>query len=527
MQPARLFRSLLATSLIFAGAASGTAAGAAAETASAAAAAVAPPAPVPPLPTFAQQRWHETEIISIICHGLNPYTGKEWGYGNEPATLFNPPALNLAQIIGTLKSGEIKGVVLVAKHHDGFCLWPTKTTAHSIASSPWRGGRGDLVREYADAARSAGLLFGLYCSPWDRNHPEYGRPAYVAAFHEQLRELCENYGDLFEVWFDGANGGDGYYGGAKETRKITGDYYRWQRVFDIIRSRQPDAAIFGFGGDARWVGNELGYADPESWPTTRSKTPRRDKETPQHGARNGTKWEPAECDVPLRRGWFWRASEDKYVRPPAKLFDIYLNSVGKGGLMNLGSAPDASGRLCDADVRAITGFGELLRATFGKNLAAGATATASNTRGEWGATNTTDGDRYTYWATADGVTTGELVLTLPAPVTFNIVRLRENIRLGHRVGRFAVDIFENGAWREIHTGEAIAANRLLWTREVKGQGTEKEQGTAKGQGTETGAGAGTAVNYTTNRVRLRVLEARAPLAISDFSLFLAPPAAWK
>jgi len=529
----RLMKSLAA--LLFA-------AGAAFTGAAATAAAVPPPAPIAPVPTEAQLRWHETETFSLIHYGLNTYTNREWGFGNESPSLFNPARFDANQIAGALKTGGMNGLILVAKHHDGFCLWPTKTTPHNITLAPFRDGKGDVVREFADATRAAGLRFGIYCSPWDRNHPEYARAGYVKTYHAQLLELLTNYGELFEFWFDGANGGDGYYGGAKggkgERRSINAaTYYGWREIFALVKKHQPGAVIFSdVGPGSRWVGNEHGYAAPESWPTLTPAAPKSKRvavgenkfkevannaaggagddaanvPTPGNcdwsrnptGERFGKQWLPAECDVPMRAGWFWHpGKKEERRRPPAKLMDIYFSSVGRGGALNLGIAPDRDGLVCDHDLKTLTTFGNALRATFAKNLAAGATATASNTRGEQGDNagylpkNVLDGDRYSYWATDDGVTTGELTLTLPAPVEFNVVRLRENIKLGHRVGKFVVEARVDGEWREVFAGEAIAACRLHWQKDKP---------------------------IRADAVRLRVLEARGPLAISEFGIYRMP-----
>src|SRR5574344_2575972 len=248
------------------------------------------PKPYGPLPSERQLRWHETETFSLIHFGLNTMTDKEWGYGDVDPKVFNPVKLDAEQVVGALKRGGMKGVIFVAKHHDGFCYWPTKATDYNISKSPWKGGKGDLVREYADAAKKLGLLFGVYCSPWDRNNAEYARPAYVETYHKQITELLSNYGPMFEMWFDGANGGDGYYGGAKEKRKIDGDYYQWAKTYGIVRKFQPDACMFG-GPDCRWVGNEDGHAENDTWDV------------------QGNQWLPPECDVPLRPGWFWHANQ--------------------------------------------------------------------------------------------------------------------------------------------------------------------------------------------------------------------------
>ncbi len=472
------------------------------------------PKPYGATPSERQLRWHEIETFSLIHYGLNTYTDREWGYGEEDPALFNPAKLDAGQVVTALKRGGMNGVILVAKHHDGFCLWPTKTTAHNISKSPWRGGRGDLVREYADAAKKHGLRFGLYCSPWDRNSAAYGTPGYLPLYQAQLRELLSQYGTLFEVWFDGANGGDGYYGGAREKRGIDRfTYYDWPNTWGLVRQLQPSACIFGdVGPDTRWVGNEKGFAAAESWATFTPKG-KTDAARPANGDsmnhiegpaghRDGTGWIPAECDVPLRKGWFWHPDEDPTVRTPAQLMDIYFNSVGKGGCMNLGVAPDRDGLVCAADIRSLDVFGNAVRTLFAANFAENAVASASQTRAgqavpdkpnPYAPANVLDGDRYSYWATDDGVTNATLTLTLPAVTGFDVVRLRENIKLGHRVDGFAVDIWQDGDWKEYAKGQSIGACRLIRGAKVK-----------------------------TDRVRLRVTQASACPCISDFGLFAMP-----
>jgi len=474
------------------------------------------PKPYGAVPSERQLRWHETETFSLIHFGLNTYTDREWGYGNEDPSLFNPAARDANQVASTLKRGGMKGVILVAKHHDGFCLWPTQTTGHNISKAPWREGKGDLVREYADAAKKHGLRFGVYCSPWDRNSAAYGTAGYLPVYQAQLRELLSNYGTLFEVWFDGANGGDGYYGGAREKRNIDQfTYYDWPKTWGLVRQLQPMACIFGdVGPDSRWVGNESGYAAAESWATFTPKG-KSDPARPANGNsmnhvegpaghRNGQAWIPAECDVPLRKGWFWHANEDATVRDPAKLMDIYFNSVGKGGCMNLGVAPNRDGLVCEADARSLEAFGALLQTLFSVNHAAGAVVAASHVR-QWQAqpgvaspyapANVRDGDRYSYWATDDGVTNATLTLTLPSVAEFNVVRLRENIQLGHRVDAFGVDVWQDNAWREYVAGQSIGACRLARGAKVK-----------------------------SDRVRLRIVQASACPCISDIGLFTMPAA---
>jgi len=473
-----------------------------------------PPQSYGPIPSERQLRWHETELFSLIHFGLNTYTDREWGYGDENPVLFNPSATDANQVVASLKHGGMRGVILVAKHHDGFCLWPTKTTEHNISKAAWREGKGDLVREFSDAARKFGLRFGVYCSPWDRNNAAYGTARYLPIYQAQLRELMTHYGTLFEVWFDGANGGDGYYGGAREKRGIDRfTYYDWPNTWGIVRKLQPSACIFGdVGPDCRWVGNERGYADTECWATftPKGKTdPARpangdnlnDKESPT-GHRNGQAWMAPECDVPLRKGWFWHPNEDPTVRTPAQLLDIYFNSVGKGGCMNLGVAPNRNGLVCDADVRALEAFGHLVHTLFAVDYAANSVASADhvrawepepNKKNPYSPANVTDGDRYTYWATDDGVTNATLTLTLPAVAEFDVIRLRENIKLGQRVDAFAVDMWLNNAWTEYAAGQSIGACRLIRGEKVK-----------------------------TDRVRLRITRAAACPCISEVGLFDLP-----
>jgi alpha-L-fucosidase len=395
----------------------------------------------------------------------------------------------------------MRGLILTAKHHDGFCLWPSKLTEHSVKNSPWRGGKGDVVREIGDACRRHGLAFGVYLSPWDRNHPEYGRPAYLDYYRGQLRELMTGYGPLFEVWFDGANGGDGYYGGAREKRTIDRrTYYDWESTRQIVRDLQPDAVMFSDAGpDVRWVGNEKGVAGDPSWATLN-----RDDFAPgeadearlNRGDRPGTHWLPAECDVSIRPGWFYHAAEDASVRTPLDLLDLYYQSVGRGASFLLNVPPDRRGRVHENDERSLRAFRQLLDATFTTDLAHGARASASNLRGgdaRFAAANVLDGKRDTYWTTDDAVRTPELVLDLGRPETFNVVSLREHLPLGQRVEGWALDAWGDGAWREIAEGTSIG-NRRLWRGE----------------------------DVTTTRVRLRVTKAPVCPAIAELALHLEP-----
>jgi alpha-L-fucosidase len=463
--------------------------------------AVAPPAPYAPTPSPRQIRWHELECYAFIHFTVNTFTDKEWGYGDESPAIFNPTAFSADQLARVVKEAGLKGLVLTCKHHDGFCLWPSKFTEHSIKHSPWKQGKGDMVREIADACHRHGLKFGVYLSPWDRNHPQYGHPEYLTYYRNQLRELLTHYGPIFEVWFDGANGGDGYYGGAKETRTIDNTtYYDWNNTWKIVRDLQPDACMFSDAGpDARWVGNESGYAGETCWATINSEgmlPGHADSDLLNRGSRPGTHWIPAEVDVSIRPGWFYHASEDKDVKSVDHLLTIYYESVGRGANLIVNLPPDRRGQIHETDAQRLREWRRILDATFAVDLARGATATADNTRGDdarYAPAHVVDGNPNTYWSTDDSATTPQLVLDLHKPVTFSVVRLREYIPLGQRVDSFALDRWKEGGWEEFASGTSIGAQRLVRVAPI-----------------------------TTDKVRLRITKAAVCPTISEFGLFAEP-----
>ena len=436
---------------------------------------IGPPTPYGALPTESQLRWQELEQYVLVHFTPTTFQNKEWGYGDASPKIFNPLKFDASQIVNAAKDGGFKGVIFVAKHHDGFCLWPTKTTPYNISASPFRDGKGDMVKEFEIAARKAGMKFGLYCSPWDRNNEDYGKPEYVEKYRNQLRELYSNYGDLFITWFDGANGGDGYYGGKNEKRNIDrSTYYGWDKTWDISRELQPGAVIFADNGDVRWVGNERGFANETSWETftpepiagkTVAVPGETDSDKAQSGTRNGKFWKPAECDVPLRNGWFYHASEDNNVKSVSELFEIYCKSVGRGAGMDIGIAPNKDGLLHPNDVKALKDFGDFLKKLFADNLAQSAVITASEIRGDnqifYGTKNLTDNDRYSYWATSDEVKKASVTLEWDEEQTFNIIRLRENIKLGQRIEKVEIEAFINGIWKKVGEATSIGANRLI------------------------------------------------------------------
>lgn len=311
------------------------------------------------------------EVIGIVHWGLNTYTDREWGYGNEDPGMLAPDKFNADQIVEACKAGGIGGLVIVAKHHDGFCLWPTKTTSHNISKSPFRGGKGDYVREMERACRKAGLKFGVYVSPWDRNNADYATEKYVKIFHEQLKELLGgDYGEVFEMWFDGANSGTGWYGGADERRTIGKDYYKFGKIMRMIRAMQPKITVFGGGmdGDFRWPGNERGLLDANSRATTLSPDHPNFRGQLNTGTSDGSCFLACEADFPLRKGWFYHESERGSTKCAAYLMKLYLSSVGNGGTMDIGIAPRKDGLLDEADVSALAGFGAIRKAFFSKEV---------------------------------------------------------------------------------------------------------------------------------------------------------------
>lgn len=466
---------------------------------------VVSPVPYDATPSERQILWSELEFYTFLHFTVNTFTDKEWGYGDEDPAIFNPVAFDADAIVDALKNGGSKGVILTCKHHDGFCLWPTKTTEHSIAKSPYKNGKGDVVREISRAAQRAGLQFGVYVSPWDRNQATYGTPQYLPIYREQLQELLTGYGPIFEIWHDGANGGDGFYGGAREKRIIDKlHYYDWAHTWALERKLQPGAVLFSdVGPDVRWVGNEKGIAGETCWATYTPLSPTggpgapgdiREKES-TIGTRNGAEWLPAECDVSIRPGWFWHESENEKVKSARDLLKLYYESVGRGASFLLNVPPDRRGLIYEADRASLRDFGQLVRSTFARNLAAGAQIRASQVRGNasaaFGPQNLVDGKRGTYWSTDDSVTTPDVIFELRQEVSFNLVRVREHIPLGQRVAEFAVDAWRDGDWKQFAQGTSIGTCRIVRSEEP----------------------------VRTNRVRLRITKSPVCPALSEFGLF--------
>ncbi len=466
-----------------------------------AACAATPPEPFGPVPSAGQLRWHEMEYYGFLHFTVNTFTDKEWGYGDESESVFNPTQMDVRQWARVARDAGMKGLIITAKHHDGFCLWPSAYTEHSVKNSPWKDGKGDVVGELAAACKEYGLRMGVYLSPWDRNSAVYSTPEYRTYYRNQLRELLTNYGDIFEVWYDGANGGDGFYGGARERRQIDNKtYYRWPEVHTIVRELQPMAVMFSDAGpDVRWVGNESGIGNETNYAALKRDelypgTPR-SRELPM-GHRDGNYWVPAEADVSIRPGWFYHAGEDKRVKSADELLEIYYASVGRGCNLLLNIPPDRRGLIHENDVASLMEFRKVRDLTFTTDLAKGKAVEASNVRGgdkQFGADKLTDGDRNTYWATDDAVHEAEAVVDLGEPTLFNRVRVQECIQLGQRVEGFTLEARIDGAWKKIADGTTIGPHRIL-----RFDGVLADQ------------------------VRLSITSSRACPTISTLELYLAP-----
>ena len=426
-----------------------------------------PPKPVGPLPSANQLRWQKMEYYAFIHFSINTYTDMAWGLGNEDPKLFNPAKLDCRQWARICKEAGMKGIIFTAKHHSGFCLWPSKYTDYSVKNAPWRNGKGDVVRELADACKEYGLKFGVYLSPWDRNHADYGKPEYITYFRNQLTELLTNYGDIFEVWYDGANGGSGYYGGANETRKIDAKtYYDWPNTYKLVRKLQPNIVIWNDGGDRadlRWVGTEAGYVGETNWSLLNA-TGDVPEEQLRHGVENGNAWVPGEVNTSIRPEWFYHEREDSKVKTLPQLMDLYYNSIGRNGTLLLNFPIMPNGLIHAKDEKAVQAFANATKEAFAVNLAKTAKATASQVRGKnaiYDASKAIDADPESYWGTDDAVRNASLTLTFAKPTAFNRFLVQEPIRLGQRVKSFTVEALVDGQWKLIDKQTTIGYKRIL------------------------------------------------------------------
>ncbi len=423
-----------------------------------------------PHPTAAQLAWHDTEFYLFFHFGPNTFTNLEWGHGTEIEDLFNPTALDCDQWCRIAKQAGAKGVIITAKHHDGFCLWPSKYSKHTVRESKWRNGEGDVLRELAEAARRNGLKLGFYLSPWDRNHPQYGTPEYNEVYANTLTELLTSYGELFEIWWDGANGE-----GPNGKRQVY-DFHRFEK---IAAQLQPNAVIFSdIGPGCRWAGNEAGLILTETnWCTLDTVGFQRGaggppQDTLNQGNINGANWMPAECDVSIRPGWFYHQEEDEKVKNPDQLWDLYLNSVGKGANLILNIPPDQRGRSNARDSVSLVSFGQKLRDGFDMNLLKGKKRESTGARCVFapkrfvGEVN--DGDRSTYERVRfDRVGEAVVQFDLRRKKHFNTIVLREYIADGQRIQSFKVEAKYGQKWKEIAQSKTIGARKIIQFPTIK------------------------------------------------------------
>lgn len=433
--------------------------------------------PCGPVPTENQLWWQDLEMYAFIHYSMNTYTDQEWGFGNEDLQLFNPSDLDCRQWARVCKQAGMRGIIFTAKHHCGFCMWPSQYTEYSVKNTPWKQGKGDVVRELADACREEGLKFAVYLSPWDRNHPEYGRKEYVTYFRNQLRELLTNYGDVFEVWFDGANGGDGWYGGANEKRTIDRTtYYEWPETYRMIRRLQPHCLIWNDGsdrGDLRWVGTEAGNVGETNWSLLN-----KDGEVTwnmlHYGLEDGDSWVPGETNTSIRPGWFYHETENAHVKSLSKLMDTYYKSVGRNStlLLNFPIAPN--GRIHPIDSLRGIAFNKMIHEVFKTDLAANAKKHTKN---------------------------NETIIDFGKPTAFNRFVAEEDIRYGQRVKKFSLEAEINGKWQPL-----------------------KDALVEQGDGLTT-IGHRRIICFPTvnaTRLRLTILDAKCQPVIKRTSVYLAP-----
>jgi alpha-L-fucosidase len=452
-------------------------------------------------PTPRQLRWQNLELTGFFHFGVNTFTDKEWGDGTEDPAVFNPTNLNAKQWVKVAKEAGIKQVIITAKHHDGFCLWPSKFTEHSVKNSPWENGKGDVVKEVTEACKEMNIGFGIYLSPWDRNNSSYGTEAYNDYFVNQLTELLTNYGTVDEVWFDGANGE------GKNGKKQVYDFSRW---YKLIRKLQPQAVIAIMGPDVRWVGTETGYGREQEWSvvpvdvmdtkevsgnsqTSVAIKPTGDMRGDVLGSREkilkakALAWYPAETDVSIRPGWFYHSNEDDKVKSPEKLMDIYFNSVGRNGVLLLNIPPNKQGLLSDADIKSLVGWKKLRDELFNNNLAKNAKLISPKKEK---ALLLFDGKDDTGITWKKQNRSYNIELDLKKEQTFNVCNLQEGISRGQRVEKFVLEGWQNNQWVKITEGTTIGYKRLLKFE-----------------------------SFTTSKVRLRILSSRLQPTIAEIGLF--------
>lgn len=429
-------------------------------------------------PSKRQLQWQQMEFYSFIHFGMNTFTNREWGFGNEDPAIFNPSEFDAKQWVDVCKSAGMKGLILTCKHHDGFCLWPSKHTEHSVKNSPWKNGKGDIVREVAEACRSGGIKFGIYLSPWDRHEKTYGNSdMYNRYFKNQLTELLTDYGEIFCVWFDGACGE-----GPNGKKQV----YDWEGYYEIIRKLQPDAVISVCGPDVRWCGNEAGHCRKSEWSVVpaclqdvekiQGKSQKIDDGTFSRrinsqdedlGSRDAIRdaekliWYPAEVNTSIRPGWFYHPSEDEMVRPLEELLNIYCNSVGGNANFLLNLPPDRRGLIHENDAARLKELGDAIRRTFSHNIAQNASACASHTLdAKHDVHNIFNTDPDKYWCPPEGIESAEIEIDLKDTRTFDRAVIMEHIKTGQRIESFVLEYKDGEFWREFFSGTVAGYKRI-------------------------------------------------------------------
>jgi alpha-L-fucosidase len=410
-----------------------------------------------PLPTRQQLAWHETEYYLFVHFGPNTFTDKEWGEGTEPETIFNPAQLDCRQWCRIAKDAGAKGIIITAKHHDGFCLWPSKFSRHTVKESRWKDGKGDVLKELSQACREAGLKFGIYLSPWDRNHPDYGTPKYNDVFVGMMKEILQNYGPIWELWWDGANGE-----GLNGKKQV----YDWRRFENTVRQYSPQTVVFSdIGPDIRWAGNENGVAGKTNWNFLDTAGYKRGigappADTLNQGNVNGKKWIPAECDVSIRPGWFWHASENDKIKTPQQLFDLYLKSVGRGANLLLNVPPDRRGLINEADSAALIEFKKLRDESFTENLLKQASTYYQFSRNDLSSKDLIIRS-FDSTATGYGINLQNFIVELQQPTKINCIVLREAIHLGQTIRKFNIVMYNGTKVARKISGTTVGRKRIL------------------------------------------------------------------
>jgi len=418
-----------------------------------------PPVSYGATPSEHQVKWQQLEYYMFIHFGPNTFTNVEWGDGKEDPKVFNPTDLDCRQWAETAKAAGMKGIIITAKHHDGFCLWPSKYSTHTVRESPWKDGKGDVLKELSEACKEYGLKFGVYLSPWDQNHPAYGTPEYNQIFANTLDEVLSGYGEVFEQWFDGANGGHG-------KKQV----YDWELFHKAVYKNQPQAIIFSdVGPGCRWMGNERGVAGETNWSTMNI-----EGFEPGHGApptevlnngeEGGKAWVPAETDVSIRPGWFYSPSTDEKVKSVEKLVDIYYTSVGRNSNLLLNVPPDRRGRIHPNDSIRLMEFRDAITRDFQKDLTNDSNIHVSDARGgSYQAANMLDNDYETYWSATDGNLTPFIEIDFKEKKQFNRLLLQEYIPLGQRVSSFIIKYWDDNKddWNELVEATTIGYKRIL------------------------------------------------------------------